>query len=258
MNTNIARVDCSKLSVEEFRRRFEGPNVPCVIQNVPTSEGWTAGNHWTFSQLKARYGDCLFKCGEDDDGYKIKMKMKYFLQYTVRNQDDSPLYIFDSNFYGNKDTKDMMDDFSVPKYFTEDLFKLTGEHKRPPYRWFLIGPERSGTTVHIDPLGTSAWNTSLSGRKRWVLFPPGTEKRVAKGIDVKAKGEDDEAVHYFTTLLPRTRQTHKDLQIIEFIQEAGDTVYIPGGWWHGVINLDDTVAITQVCSQPICPCNTSR
>ena len=57
--------------------------------------------------------------------------------------------------------------------------------------------------MHIDPLGTSAWNTVLVGRKRWVLFPPSTHKRVAKALTHVHKGEDDEATNYFLDLLPR-------------------------------------------------------
>jgi histone arginine demethylase JMJD6 len=71
-----------------------------------------------------------------------------------------------------------MNDFSPPVYFPDDLFSLVGEKRRPPYRWILIGPERSGTCVHIDPLGTSAWNTVVKGTKKWVVFPPDTPKNV--------------------------------------------------------------------------------
>jgi histone arginine demethylase JMJD6 len=178
-------------------------------------------------------------------------------------------------------------DYVVPKYFPDDLFRLVGEDKRPPYRWFLIGPVRSGTTCHIDPLGTSAWNTLLYGRKRWILFPPGTSKELVKGRapGIRLKGEDDEPVvcdvlpplpcclsrslvcqDYFVNMVPRIKSTGVS-GVIEFVQEpglgrpyrnclsflfgmvfgwsAGETVFVPGGWWHAVLNIEDTVAVTQ-------------
>jgi histone arginine demethylase JMJD6 len=175
------------------------------------------------------------------------MKLRHFIRYLESNQDDSPLYVFDATFDEDRYAKRLLLDYTVPKFFDEDLFRLVGERRRPPYRWFLVGPQRSGTTVHIDPLGTSAWNTLIHGIKRWVLFPPHVSKSVVKGYKEILKGEDDEAIHYFTTILPRVKRRaasvaeaalagsgglggYENFECYEFTQYAGETVFIPHGW----------------------------
>lgn len=80
-------------------------------------------------------------------------------------------------------------------------------------RWFLVGPKRSGTSVHIDPLGTSAWNTVIRGRKLWVLFPPHVDKRLVKGKDLMRDGEDDEPVR--GSLFERENEHRKSFTCIQ-------------------------------------------
>ena len=67
------------------------------------------------------------------------------------------------------------------------------------------------------------------------------------------------AVHYFSFILPRIKRQartlrsspqYKDFCCFEFTQNAGETVFVPAGWWHAVLNMTDTTAITQNFCSP--------
>ena len=156
-------LDSRILTKEEFWGYYEAKEIPCVIKGIPggydsakKTKEWPAVTKWEIQELEkdSHLSDRLFKCGEDDDGKKIKVKLKYFMEYLRKNADDSPLYVFDSTFDEDRYAKKLLSEYKVPSYFADDLFRFISESRRPPYRWFLVGPERSGTCVHVDPLST--------------------------------------------------------------------------------------------------------
>lgn len=109
-------LDANTLEPDFFARTLEAKGIPCVIRNVPEAEGWNAPRAWTLEELETNDAirNRYFKCGEDDNGKKIKVKMKHFLKYLYTNCDDSPLYIFDSGFDEDRKSKKILCECSMP------------------------------------------------------------------------------------------------------------------------------------------------
>ncbi|RUP11592.1 hypothetical protein BC936DRAFT_139969, partial [Jimgerdemannia flammicorona] len=112
-----------------------------------------------------------------------------------------------------------------------------------------------GASWHVDPSGTSAWNTLLSGRKRWAIripillsplphspnrypphfLPPGVKftpssQRPTSPAVTDDDGDDDDGIQssgslfWYLEVYPRLPP---DMRPVECVQEPGQTIFVP-------------------------------
>ena len=166
--------------------------------------------------------ECL--TGRDFEAEGLRVRMDQYVRYAAQNSDEAPLYVFDSEFASKPGIASQYD---IPHYFKEDLFSVFGS-MRPDYRWLIVGGPRSGSTFHLDPNATSAWNAVLKGTKKWIMCPPGS---IPPGVFVSAdQSEVTAPLSVSEWLLNWYKGLKKTCEgAIEGICHEGEIMYIPSG-----------------------------
>ncbi|UPX11841.1 uncharacterized protein EKO05_0002426 [Ascochyta rabiei] len=225
------------LTPEEYSARWT--DKPFILTE-PVKQ-WPVYGTWTPEYLLANFASTKFTAEAVD------WPLSTYTSYMQNNADESPLYLFDRAFASktNMPTSGPDAAYWTPSCFGADLFSALGS-QRPDSRWLILGPAGSGSTFHKDPNATSAWNAVLTGSKYWLMFPSSPSTPPPPGILLNADASEitaplsiAEYLLSFHALARATPGAH------EGICCAGEILHVPSGWFHLVLNLSPSLALTQ-------------
>ena len=83
--------------------------------------------------------------------------------------------------------------------------------------------------------------TSFTGRKKFVMLPGNI---VPPGV-IQLDEDNYEAPTTVIQWFVKNYQRLEKGTYLEAVVHPGEVIYVPSGWWHTVLNLDETVAVTQ-------------
>lgn len=234
------------------------PQTPTVLTGM--LDDWPAfsepGISWSVGDLATR----LTKNKLSLDGGPSFARMSYcsgkvtlseYQRYCENDADGdniAPLYIFDPDVllstFDDADKSSVSDAYSIPTCFSKDTMScINGSQHRPlPPAWLLVGVARSGTPIHNHPF-TVAWNALLVGCKLWCCLPPDVDESL---LQLNLNDENDDADFDLSAMEWFHQMQRDDLpesaKII--IQHIGEVVYLPRGWFHVVLNVETSTAIS--------------
>lgn len=132
---------------------------PCMINGVVEHEKWLASGKWqSADSFCGHYGDVQVTLTKE-----VSAKFSEFVSFAQHTVAIDPFYATIRGKF-TAEQSGLLGDFRQPRWFDDDV--LDWLQMDGSFTYFLVGGPRTGTKLHIDPMGTAAWNTLLCGHKR--------------------------------------------------------------------------------------------
>ena len=104
----------------------------------------------------------------------------------------------------------------------------------------------TSSTIYFIDAALSAWNAVLRGSKYWIMFPASPSQPPPPGVFVSEdQSEVTSPLSIAEWLLGFHARARATPGCAEGICGEGEVLHVPSGWWHLVVNLSPSIAITQ-------------
>ncbi len=213
-------------SLEEFRNQYARPGRPVILTGL--TEQWPARD-WTPESLSARFPGVEVELTPSHSEVEGTHPM-LLTDFVATLEDPPPELFYLTSWCFREHCPELLGDFQIPALFSEDWLEELPELN--DMLWLFLGPAGAGMGLHQDLGHTAAWNAQVTGRKRWALISPRYDEWVYEG---EVDAFEPDLVRY-----PDFAQ----VEVWEGTVEAGEILFIPGGWWHQTVNQEIGFAIT--------------
>ncbi len=230
----VATVDATQAG--DFYDQHVLGSRPAVVRNATT---WPAFGKWSLDFFRTRFADHIIHAGDRD------WRMADFIDRIEQSTPEDPApYLREWPI--NRELPALLPDITpapavtLPNWINGNLL---------PKRWkiyggvpeLLIGGNGSGFPyLHFDAYHQHAFITQIVGDKNFVMFDPkdtpflypiGGDSLKTQLVDVR--NVDLDRFPLFANATP-----------ITFRLRAGETVFVPAGWWHVTYIDEPTIAVS--------------
>lgn len=213
----------------------------------PDMSAFARDSYFVPSPSYACFRDTSQRAPADGQECKLMMTLRDFVHYAEHNRDEEPLCVVHDLSVGPGHSRTFAPR-NVP-FFTGDLFDVLD--KRPPKDFLCIEPIGGGAAWHQSPYGQSVLDLLVEGSRRWSFYPPAYRPPGVRFHLSEEEEEANEVVSPYTTP-PALRWlkdvypnlTDDDYQPIECIQNAGQALFVPAGWWMASVSVGQSASIS--------------
>ncbi len=228
------------ISPQDFKKNYFIPQLPLIIKGM--AKQWPAYTKWNWDYFKEIVGDKkvgIYNNVKSDAYTPINKADDYttFGEYIdMISREPAAWRIFLFNIFNH--APQLIHDFTWPDHLAK------GFVKRVPM--LFTGGKSSVTHLHFDIDLSHIFHTQFIGRKRVLLFPFKEQyKLYRKPFEVLSLAD---FTHYYDA--PKSKLDVHQFPAVQFANgydvtlEHGDTLFMPGGYWHHMEYLDSGFALS--------------
>lgn len=242
----------SDISPSEFAQDYIAKNQPVVVRGIPFDAA-----QWTPEALTGSIGELTAQVyGSLFDLEDIQTAADYMEDYFGNNdgeyEDDIPYVRWYNKLkdvempWGDEAFTGVGGFWNKPNCLPDTNLLVPYTHNGKggdpvsdhfPYRGLLLAARGARTRLHRDPFCTDAVVCQFHGVKEAVLYHPGRSAELQANKDSSSFGG-------FVDVRADDVTTPSHTPDLEGEVHPGDMIYIPHGWLHDVLVVEDSVSIT--------------